>query len=119
MSEFTDYLNEVFEKFGTVQARKMFGGYGLYHDGVMFGLIADEQLYLKADTDTAHYFQNKGLEQFTYTKTGKLIKMSYFLAPEEIFEDRDEAAIWAHRSFEVAFRQQRAATKTSTKLKNR
>ncbi len=92
----------------------MFGGYGLYHDGVVFGLISDELLYLKADDSTAHFFQNKGLEQFTYTKADKLIKMSYFLAPEEIYEDRDEAAIWARRSFEVAFRQQRIKTAKAT-----
>ena len=104
MTEFVEFLSEVFERFGAVRARKMFGGYGLYHNGVMFGLVADETLYLKADATLAHYFEAKGLGQFEYSRGAKLVKMSYYLAPEEIFDDREEAAKWAHRSFDVAFR---------------
>ena len=104
MNEFVDFLQEVFRNFGSVQARKMFSGYGLYHDGVVFGLVADETLYLKADETIAHYFKAKGLGQFEYTRGDKIVKMSYYLAPEEIFDDPEEAAKWASRSFEVAFR---------------
>ena len=109
MTEFVDYLGEVFERFGPVKARKMFGGYGLYHDGVMFGLIADEVLYLKADASIAHFFVAKGLGQFEYGKGNKIVKMSYYLAPEEIYEDKEEAAKWARRSFEVAFRTKKSS----------
>ena len=104
MTEFVDFLQEVFRDFGSVQARKMFSGYGLYHDGVMFGLVADETLYLKADETIAHYFEAKNLARFEYSREGKVIKMSYYLAPEEIFDDPEEATKWASRSFEVAFR---------------
>lgn len=111
MTEFVDFLKEVFEQFGPVQARKMFGGYGLYHDGVMFGLVADETLYLKADETIAHYFESKGLGQFEYSRGDKLVKMSYYLAPVEIFDDPEEAAKWARRSFEVAFRTKKRTKK--------
>jgi DNA transformation protein len=104
MSEFVEYLKEVFDKFGTIRAKKMFGGYGIYFDGVMFALVAHEMLYLKADASIAHHFESKHLAQFSYDKGGKIIKMSFYLAPEEIFDDRDEAEIWAKRSFEVALR---------------
>jgi DNA transformation protein len=104
MTEFTDFLDEVFRQFGPIQARKMFSGYGLYHDGVMFGLVADETLYLKADETIAHYFESKGLGQFEYSRGDKIVKMSYYLAPVDIFDDPEEAAMWARRSFEVAFR---------------
>lgn len=104
MSEFVDYLKEVFEKFGSIQPRKMFGGYGIYYDGVMFALVADETLYLKADNATAHYFEAKNLARFSYDKSGKTVKMSFYLAPEDIYDDRDEAAVWARRSFEAALR---------------
>ena len=40
MDEFVDYLREVFELFGPIRARKMFSGYGIYHNGLMFGLVA-------------------------------------------------------------------------------
>lgn len=104
MSEFTDFLQEVFEKFGPIRARKMFSGHGLYYDGIMFGLVADEMLYLKADTSNAHFFESRDLPQFAYTRGDKTVKMSYYLAPEEIYDDRQEAAMWARRSFEVALR---------------
>ena len=104
MSEFVAYLKEVFEGLGPVTARRMFGGYGIYHDGVMFGLVANDTLYLKADESTAASFEARGLERFSYDKGDKVVQMSYYLAPEEIWDDPDEAARWARQAFEVAFR---------------
>lgn len=104
MSEFVDYLNEVFEPFGEIRARRMFGGYGIYHDGVMFGLVADDTLYLKADEDSATHFKSRGLGRFEYDKDGKTIKMSYYLAPDEIFDEPDAAVLWARRACDAALR---------------
>ncbi len=104
MSEFVEYLKEVFEQFGSIQARKMFGGYGIYHDGIMFGLVADDTLYLKADEATAEHFVLRSLEQFKYDKGNKVVKMSYYLAPDEIFDDPEVATIWAQRALEAASR---------------
>lgn len=42
MSEFVDNLNDVFGQFGSIAVRRMFGGYGVYHDGLMFGLVAHD-----------------------------------------------------------------------------
>ncbi len=103
-SEFVEYLKEIFEQFGSVQARRMFGGYGIYHDGIMFGLVADDTLYLKADEVTAAHFVSRSLEQFEYDKGNKVVKMSYYLAPDEIFDDPEEATIWARRALEAASR---------------
>jgi len=111
MSEFVRYLNEVFESFGPIQAKKMFGGYGIYHQGIMFGLVADDMLYLKADKTTAHHFSVKGLDQFEYDKGDKKIKMSYYLAPPEMMEDPDETKIWAARAYDVAFRTKKKTRK--------
>lgn len=113
MSEFVDFLHEVFRNFGPVQARKMFSGYGLYHEGVMFALVADETLYLKADEANAHYFIDKGLGQFEYSRGDKIIGMSYYLAPEAIFDDADEAARWASQSFEAALRSRKRSKKSA------
>jgi len=44
MSEYVEYLKEVLELFGPITARKMFGGYGIYHNGLMFALVADDTL---------------------------------------------------------------------------
>lgn len=107
MSQFVDFLTEVFARFGPIQTRKMFGGYGVYCHGTMFGLVADDNLYLKADATTAHHFESLGLAQFEYDKGGKLVKMSYYLAPAEIFDDPEQAATWARRSLEVALRRKK------------
>lgn len=104
MSEFTDYLTELFEQIGPIYVRKMFGGYGVYHDGVMFGLVDDDTLYLKADQATAYRFESRGLVQFEYNKAGKSIKMSYYLAPAEVLDDPEQAAVWASQSLAIAYR---------------
>ena len=104
MSEFVDYLNEVFAAFGPIRARRMFGGYGIYHQDLMFGLVADDVLYLKADTESRSYFDEQGLPPFEYVKNGKAMAMSYFLAPEEIYDEPDQAKTWAIRAFDAALR---------------
>lgn len=104
MSSFIDYIEDIFSALGNVSSRKMFGGYGIFHEGVMFGLVADDVLYLKADEQSAHLFEQKGLIQFGYTKGAKEVKMSYFQAPEEVFEDADVAGIWARRAYDCGVR---------------
>ena len=111
MSEFVDYLHEVFSALGSTTTCKMFGGYGVYHDGAMFALVADDTLYLKTDADLANEFESRGLEAFAYNKAGKIMKMSYHLAPEEIYDDPETAERWARRSWEVAFQSKRAGKK--------
>lgn len=104
MTEFTEYLSEVFELFGPITSRRMFGGHGIYHEGLMFGLVSDDMLYLKADDKNRGCFEAEGLEPFEYNKKGKRVKLSYYQAPDFILEDREEAAVWARRSYEAALR---------------
>jgi DNA transformation protein len=101
-NEFIELLKEVFEEFGPIEARSMFGGYGIYHDSVMFALVADNTLYLKANDSTKSHFESRDLPQFEYERKDKTVKMSYYLAPDEIFDDREEAAIWASYAYEAA-----------------
>ena len=103
-SEFVDHLHEVFEAFGPVDSRRMFGGYGIYHDDLMFALVAYDTVYLKADAESSARFEDAGLEQFEYVKNGKPMKMSYYAAPEAIFDDPDEAKFWATLAYEAALR---------------
>lgn len=118
MSEFIDYLEEVFEEFGPIYAKKMFGGYGIYHNGIMFGLVSDNTLYLKADETTSGYFQSRGLDQFEYVKGQKIVQMSYYLAPEEVLEDPTEAKLWALRAYKAAV-QAKSGKGTKPNPKNR
>ncbi|MET0543024.1 MAG: TfoX/Sxy family protein [Variovorax sp.] len=104
MSEFVDSLHEVFERFGRIEARRMFGGHGIYHDGRMFALVTGDTLYLKSDADSASHFDRLRLPPFEYRRQGKTMQMSYRQAPADVFEDRDEAAAWARRAYESALR---------------
>jgi DNA transformation protein len=108
MSEFVEYLKEVFAHFGPIRTRRMFGGWGIYHNDFMFGLVADDILYLKADDESVQSFKDRGLVQFQYVNKGKTIGMSYYLAPEEIFDDTEEARVWALRAYEAAVRSRTA-----------
>jgi len=42
MSDFVEYVLEPLAPLKNVRARKMFGGYGIYQESVMFGLVADD-----------------------------------------------------------------------------
>ena len=85
----------------------MFGGHGVFHEGLMFALVADDVLYLKADDVSAPAFQRLGLGPFVYDKAGTKMAMSYYLAPESILDDPDEARAWAALAFEAALRAKR------------
>lgn len=111
MSEFVNYLYEVFERFGPIRSRKMFGGHGIYHNDLMFGLVADDELFLKADKESIPQFEALDLAPFEYQKNDKTFKMSYYRAPEEIFDDPDEATRWANIAFDAAVRSANAKKK--------
>ena len=107
-------LPEVFELFGRVSARRMFGGHGIFHEGRMFGLVSGERLYLKTDEEGRAKFETKGLAPFEYMRAGKLTPTSYVEAPPEIYEDREEAARWARLAWEAVLRKGGAAARQKT-----
>ncbi|RZL65071.1 MAG: TfoX family protein [Variovorax sp.] len=104
MTAFVESLHEVFERFGRIQTRRMFGGHGIYHEQRMIGLVIGSTLYLKADAESVAHFERLQLPAFTYTRDGKAMQMSYRQAPAELFEDREEAALWGQRAYEAALR---------------
>jgi len=102
--EFVSYIVDLMQSLGPVRARGMFGGHGIYLNGIMFGLVADSVLYLKADKETETEFKERGLEAFAYSKKGKEFRMSYYQAPEEALEDSEEMNSWANRAYGVALK---------------
>lgn len=100
-----DLLTQTGPPFDTgARLRRMFGGHGIFCDGVMFALIADETLYLKVDGDTKPRFAEAGALPFMYEKSGKQIEMSYMTVPDEAAEDVDELRDWAHLAMGAAHR---------------
>jgi len=102
--EFVSHVLDLLCDFGSVTARPMFGGHGLYREGIIFAIVVKGALYLKADDATRFRFTEKGLSCFTYLRKGKECAMSYYLVPEEALEDRDEFCDWSWDAFEAALR---------------
>jgi DNA transformation protein len=103
-SEFVGFIHELLENFGPVSIKRMFGGHGIFRDGLMFGLIADDVLYFKVDDENRQQFEERELEKFTYYKKDKPFSMSYYQVPEEVYDAEEEMLSWATPAFEAALR---------------
>jgi DNA transformation protein len=83
----------------------MFGGAGIYRDGLIFALISgDGEIYLKTDKETEERFRAAGSRPFAYSRDGKSATMSYFRAPEDALDDPAVMREWAELAFEAALR---------------
>ena len=102
---FLDFLRDGLAGLGPVLVRRMFGGAGIYCDGVMFALVADDTLYLKADAASRAAFEAEGQGPFVYQGKGRPIAMSYWRAPERLLEEPEELLVWARTALAVARRQ--------------
>ena len=113
-----DTIRDLFAEFGTVHIRRMFGGAGIYADDVMFGLVSDGLIYLKADANTVPAFERENCAPFQYTtKKGKRAVMSYWRLPDRLYDDPAELAQWAKQALGVA--RKNAAVKPATAARKR
>ena len=101
---FQDLLAELFEPVGGVSFRKMFGGIGIFREGIMFALVADDALYLKADETTTADFKAEGCGPFVHDGKDKPHVMPYWRLPERLYDEPDEFRDWALAAFGVAER---------------
>jgi DNA transformation protein len=82
----------------------MFGGAGIYRDGLMFGLISDGDIFLKCDDLTEQRFRAAGSRAFVYGRKGETIAMWYWSLPEEALDDGDALKEWAEVAWQAALR---------------
>ena len=100
-----EHIRELFGGFGAVEVRRLFGGAGLFADGVMFGLVSGGEIYLKADAESIAAFEREGCGPFEYgTKHGRRAIKSYWRMPERLYDDAEELAQWARAALAVAQR---------------
>ena len=92
--EYLDHLLEKLTPLGVVTGKSMFGGFGVFHEGDMFGLIAGDVLYLKADDSNRDDYVKRGSSQYK--------PMPYFRVPDDVFEDAGELITWAQKAVIVA-----------------
>jgi DNA transformation protein len=122
-----DFIRDLFAPFGPVTVRRMFSGAGIFADGLMFGLIVRDVIYLKADVASVADFEREGSGPFTYTRGKQSGRPSehalpYWRLPERLYDDPDELAVWARRAFAAAERKKfapRATSKRKLSARNR
>lgn len=116
-SDFVDNVLDLLARWGGVSARRMFGGYGLYRQGTMFALVAEDVLYLKADDRNRPAFKAAGMGPFTYEGKSKPVEMSYYEAPPELFDDGEAMADWAKEALAAALRARKPVKPEKTSAK--
>ena len=102
--DFADYVVDLLRPLGPVRAKRMFGGFGLFLDGLMFALIIDDTLYFKADAVNRPIFNARQMAPFEYLRQGRLVALSYLAAPAEALEDEEDLLTLAKLGFEAALR---------------
>ena len=96
------FINDLFAPFGPVTVRRMFGGAGIYREGLMFALVFDGAIFLKVDDASIPDFEREGSRPFVYTRAkspGKIgrASLSYWRLPERLYDDPEELAASNHR----------------------
>ncbi len=100
--ELLNYITDQLSAFGQVDVKKMFGGIGLFHQGLMFGKIGGDTFRLKVDEHNKKDFEDRGMKPYFSEKKKK--GMPYWEVPVEVLEDKKELAKWAKKSYEAAVR---------------
>jgi DNA transformation protein len=98
-------IEEMFSALGPVTIRRMFGGKGVYHRGLIVDVELRDEMLLKADAVSASQFEADGARQWTYDgKAGKVVRMPYWSIPEDAFDDPDAMADWVRLAYAAALR---------------
>jgi DNA transformation protein len=117
---FAEFLREQLAPLGRVTLRRMFGKTGAFCDGVMFGVVADNMLYLRLDDENRAAFEEAlSSPLLSYEKKGVPIDLSFCRAPERLFDDPDELVEWARVALaaarRVAAKRKRTAPRAATR----
>jgi DNA transformation protein len=97
-----DLFADLFDAHGAIQARRMFGGFGMYVNGQIVGIIVRERIYLKTDDESRKAFIAEKCKPFTYQKrTGKGVSLRYYAIPERLYDDPEEFAAWVDRAHAI------------------
>lgn len=118
-----DFIRDLFAPFGLVTVKRMFSGAGIFADGLMFGLMVRDVIYLKVDDGNRADFEREGSAPFTYTRGKKSGRPSehalpYWRLPERLYDDADELAAWARRSLAAAERKKFAPHKRAKRKRS-
>jgi DNA transformation protein and related proteins len=106
---FAEFLREQLAPLGRVTTRRMFGKTGVFCDGLMLAMVSDNTLYLRVDDgNRAAFKEAESFAPLNYEKKGATIDLSFWRAPERLFDESDELICWARSALAAA---RRVATK--------
>jgi DNA transformation protein len=109
-NEFVNHVGELLAPAGHVITKRMFGGHGVYVDGLFVAIVAWDELYLKVDDITRAAFDAESCKPFVYSKDGKQTTMGYRRAPDDAMDAPHLMLPWARRAIEAALRARVANT---------
>jgi DNA transformation protein len=102
---FAEFLREQLAPLGRLTMRRMFGKTGVFCDGVMFGMVADNTLYFRVDDgNQAAFAEAASFPPLNYEKKGSTIDLSFWRVPERLFDEPDELVTWALAALAAARR---------------
>jgi DNA transformation protein len=119
---FAEFLREQLAPLGRVTMRRMFGKTGVFCDGLMLGMVTDNTLYFRVDDDNRDAFREAAfVPPLNYRKKGDTIDLSFWRAPERLFDEPDELVTWARAALAAARRvaAKRGRTVLSQSLRQR
>jgi DNA transformation protein len=104
---FHAFVRELFAGLGPIQIKRMFGGAGVYADGRMFALLADDAIYLKTDDALKQALTGEGCGPFIWEpssgpRAGEKVAMSYWRLPDAALDDPELAAQWGAKALAAA-----------------
>jgi DNA transformation protein len=109
-----ELVTELFSGLGSVSVRRMFGGAGVYAQGIMFAVVLDDVVYLKVDDALRAELEAEGSVPWVYLRDGQPVQMGFSSLPDAALDDPVEACAWGRRALEVAATKQAAkATRKS------
>ncbi len=96
--EYRRFIAEQLEGLGAVRIEPMFGGAGVFLDDLMFAILVDDGLYFKVDDGNRGDFEARGMTPFVYQAKGKEVAMSYWRAPDFLYDDGEAMTQWARNA---------------------
>ncbi len=97
-------IRDLFAPLGPVSIRRMFGGAGVYLDGLIVAIVVSHELYLKVDDVTREAFRAAGSTPFTYVAKGRAVTLPYWSLPDEAYEAPDLFRPWGEHALAAARR---------------
>jgi DNA transformation protein and related proteins len=109
---------QLLSSLGPIKQRAMFGGYGLYAEGVIIGLVVFDRLFLKTDTVSRPHFIAAACLPFTYEGKGKTVVVNYYEPPADAFDSSAAMQPWARLAVEAALRSANAKPKRASAVRS-